>query len=90
MAITAMQTHDPFLDAPGDDAMLAADPTRSPMWTVWSILGTVSVGLGAYHGYKRHNGSIGWAIGWAFLGGIFPVVTPAIAFAQGFGQPMKK
>lgn len=54
----------------------------SPFWTIAS---TVSSGLCAYHGYKR-NDSVGWAIGWAFLGGLFPIITPVIAFAQGFGQ----
>jgi hypothetical protein len=39
----------------------------------------------AYHGYKR-NDSVGWAIVWGGLGAIFPVLTPAIALAQGFGK----
>lgn len=42
--------------------------------------------LGAYHGYKR-NQSVGWAIGWAFLGGLAPIIAIPIAFAQGLGQP---
>jgi hypothetical protein len=56
-------------------------------WRIfWGVASTVSTGLGAYHGYKR-NSSIGWAIWWGLMGGIFPIVTPAIAFAQGFGKP---
>jgi hypothetical protein len=32
---------------------------------------------------------VGWAVGWAALGGLFPIITPAIALAQGFGRPAK-
>lgn len=53
---------------------------------IWQALSIASSGLSAFHGYRRNN-SIGWAIGWAILGGMFPVVVPAIAFAQGFGKP---
>lgn len=41
--------------------------------------------IGAYHGYKRHR-SVGAAIGWALLGGIFPIITIPVAFAQGIGK----
>lgn len=47
---------------------------------------TVSSGASAYHGYKR-NDSIGWALVWAFFGGVAPILTPVIAVAQGFGKP---
>lgn len=53
---------------------------------MWRLLSVASSGLSAFHGYRRNN-SIGWAVGWAILGGMFPVVVPAIAFAQGFGKP---
>lgn len=53
---------------------------------LWSVAHVGSVGLSAYHGYKRNNRSVGWAIGWGLLGGLFPVITPAIAFAQGIGE----
>lgn len=53
--------------------------------TIFSWLATASMAASAYHGYKR-NDSIGWAVGWAILGGIFPIITPAIALAQGFGK----
>ncbi len=56
---------------------------------VYGVLAAVSVGLSAYHGYKRHNGSIGWAAGWSFMAMILPVVTPAVAFAQGYGRKMQ-
>jgi len=55
----------------------------------WALISTVSMAAGAYHGYRRNN-SVGWAIWWAFMGGLFPVITPVIAFAQGYGQPAKK
>lgn len=41
--------------------------------------------LGAYHGYRRTE-SVGWAIGWALLGGLFPFITIPVALAQGFGR----
>lgn len=52
---------------------------------IWMWLSAASSAASAYHGYKR-NQSIGWAIGWALLGGMFPVIVPAIAVAQGFGK----
>lgn len=53
--------------------------------TIWGILSTASAAASGYHGYRR-NESIGWGIGWFLLGGIFPVITPVIALAQGFGK----
>ena len=53
---------------------------------VMGIVSTVSAAASGYHGYKRNN-SVGWAIGWFFLGGLFPIITPVIAYAQGFGKP---
>ena len=52
---------------------------------VWTGLSLASTGLCAYHGYKRNN-SVGWAVVWGLLGGMFPVLAPAVAFAQGFGE----
>jgi len=48
-------------------------------------LSAVSTGLSAFHGYRRNN-SVGWAVVWGAAGALFPVLTPAIAFAQGFGK----
>lgn len=59
-----------------------------PVRVVWSVLATASFAASVYHGYKR-NDSVGWAIVWGFFGALFPVITPVIAFAQGFGQPKK-
>ena len=50
-----------------------------------SLAGSVS---GAYHGYKRNN-SVGWAIGWAILGGMFPVITIPLSLAEGYAKPAK-
>ena len=51
----------------------------------WAALSTASMGVSAYHGYRRTQ-SIGWALGWAALGAMFPIITPTIAVAQGFGK----
>jgi hypothetical protein len=56
--------------------------------TLWWILSAAGTALGAYHGYKRNN-SVGWAIGWSILGGLFPVITIPVSFAQGFAKPKK-
>jgi hypothetical protein len=61
---------------------------RSNWPTIAGILSVASASASAYHGYKR-NASIGWAVVWFGLGSIFPVVTPVIALAQGFGKPKK-
>lgn len=58
--------------------------------TAMYVLSALSAGASAFHGYRRNRGSIGWALGWGFLGGLFPIVTPAIAFAQGFGKPARR
>lgn len=52
---------------------------------VWGLLSTASMAASIYHGYKR-NDSVGWALGWGLLGGLFPVIVPTIAVAQGFGK----
>ena len=54
-----------------------------PEW--YGLLTTAGVAVGAYHGYKRNN-SVGWAIGWALLGGAFPFITIPVALAQGIGK----
>lgn len=64
-------------------------PPPMPVRIIWSVLATASFAASVYHGVKRHNGSIMWGIGWGFMGALFPVITPAIAFAQGFAKPMK-
>jgi hypothetical protein len=56
----------------------------SPLMYAASLAGTAT---GAYHGYKRNHGSIGWAIGWGLLGGVVPIITIPVSLAQGFGKP---
>lgn len=56
---------------------------------LWTVGAMVSGPVVAYHGYKRNNDSIGWAIGWYLLSGFFPI-TPVIAYAQGFAKPIKE
>lgn len=70
-----------------DDDLLYEDPVaKSKIGRVmWSLAATAGAGLGAYHGYKR-NESIGWALWWGFWGGLVPVFTVPVAFAQGFGK----
>ena len=60
-----------------------------PWDTIHNMSSVVGMAAGAYHGYKR-NDSVGWAVGWALLGGLFPIIAIPVAFAQGFGKPAKK
>lgn len=72
---------------PGEKPMLGQPAGLSPtIRTLWWLLSVAGVGLSAYHGYKRNN-SVGWAIGWGLLGGLAPVITVPVAFAQGFAKP---
>lgn len=50
-----------------------------------SYLALASGAVSAFHGYRR-NKSIGWGAVWFVLGTIFPIVTPVIALAQGYGK----
>ena len=52
---------------------------------VGGVLALASAAASGFHGYRR-NQSIGYGLLWFVLGGIFPVVTPVIAIAQGFGK----
>jgi hypothetical protein len=54
-----------------------------PDW--YKTLSVAGGAIGAYHGYKR-NDSLGWAIGWALMGTMFPVIVIPVAFAQGIGD----
>lgn len=57
---------------------------------VWGFLAVASAAASGYHGIKRHRGSVGWGVAWFFLGGMFPVLTPVVAVAQGYAKPMPK
>lgn len=71
----------PFSPAPSTPAPSVTFDVPAWMW----ILDTASAALSGYHGYRRNN-SLGWGIAWFALGGLFPIITPTIAFAQGFGK----
>jgi len=53
---------------------------------VWGLLATASAAASGYHGIKRHHGSIGWGVWWFLMGGLFPIITPTVAVAQGFAK----
>ncbi len=65
--------------------------TNATAWTyamaAASLAGAIS---GAYHGYKRNNGSVGWAFGWSVFGGLLPFFSIPLSLAEGFGKPEKK
>jgi len=52
---------------------------------IYGVLTVASAAVSGVHGYRR-NDSIGWGLAWFVLGGIFPIVTPVIAVAQGYGR----
>lgn len=54
-----------------------------------TALGWTGSVAGVYHGYKRNNGSVGWALAWGLIGGIWPISIP-LMLAQGFGKPLPK
>lgn len=63
--------------------------TQTPRDTVFQIAGTgASIAL-VYHGYKRNQGSIGWALVWGIFGGMIWPLTLPIALAQGFAKPAR-
>lgn len=69
-----------------DDASSVLSPPLTAAAIVWGLLRTASVGVSAYHGYKRNGDSLGWGVGWGALASLFGVFVPAIALAQGLGK----
>jgi hypothetical protein len=63
----------------------ASERAKSHWPQVTGALVLASAAASAYHGYKR-NQSIGWGAWWFFMGSLFPIFTPVIAVAQGFGK----
>jgi len=61
----------------------APNPAVRTLKFVWAFASIAGTAVGAYHGYKR-NDSVGWAIVWAFLGGLAPIIVIPVAVAQGF------
>lgn len=54
--------------------------------TILGALAVASAAASAYHGTRR-NKSIWWGAVWFGLGLTFPVFTPVVALAQGYGKP---
>ncbi len=79
-------------DEPGTLGDPSTGAAQTPVMTtgtiVWAGISTISMAASAYHGYKRNN-SVGWAIWWGLMGSIFPVITPVIAYAEGYAEPAK-
>lgn len=65
----------------------SAGPSLLPL-AIPALIVAASIGVSAYHGYKR-NKSTGWAVWWGFMGLLLPVITPAVAIAQGYGKREK-
>ena len=64
-----------------------ADGSTNATAVAWTAVSVASGFASAYHGAKRNNGSVGWGLLWGLMGTVFPVVTPAIALAQGYAKP---
>jgi len=75
-------------ETPPPPVMIETSPLKRTLGVAYAVAGVAGTALGAYHGYKRNN-SVGWAIGWALLGGLAPVIVIPLAFAQGIGKRAK-
>ena len=64
---------------------LVASADSGVTGALWTAMFTASVAASAYHGTRR-NDSVGWGVIWGMLGFVAPVITPAVAVAQGFGK----
>jgi hypothetical protein len=65
---------------------IATDTTIGTVIDGPMMLRTASTLACAYHGVRRHRGSIVWGVIWGLAARVAPLWTPALAFAQGFGQ----
>lgn len=69
-------------------AVLSADP-EPPKQFDMGLVRKASALAAAYHGVKRHNGSVLWGLLWglaAYVSPFYGLLVPAIGVAQGFGQ----
>lgn len=64
---------------------LATEATKIPWKTIAGVATITSAALAGFHGARR-NDSVGWGVWWFTMGLIFPVFTPIVGFAQGFGK----
>lgn len=77
-------------DSPGQSVAERVGAISPTVKTAMVAASTIGGATGAYHGYKRHRGSLGWAIGWSLLGSLAPFITVPVSLAQGFGKPERK
>lgn len=69
--------------------MLSADEPKDKPLVSGRMVRRAAVLAAAYHGVKRHNGSVLWGLLWgaaAFVAPINGVIVPAIGVAQGFAK----
>ncbi len=78
-----------YAPAPEFRGLAQLDYSDPMVRTGLALISTAGMAVSAYHGYKRNRGSIGWTIGWALLGGAFPIITPVVAVAQGYAKPAR-
>lgn len=86
LGISALGQAADSMSTPPSPVTITVRPTGALIGAWWS-LSTVSGILSAYHGYKRNNGNLGWALAWYLAGSALPVVVPVIAFTQGYALP---
>lgn len=75
VSLTTINAASDFLDTSG----------KLKSSSIYGLLTVASSAVSGYHGYRR-NDSIPWALWWALMGGLFPIITPVIGYAQGWGQ----
>lgn len=85
----ALDCGDEIIEREASTVTLPKRPSQFPVGLAISgLLAAASIGISAYHGYKR-NDSVGWGAWWGFMGLMLPVITPAVAIAQGYGKREK-
>lgn len=57
---------------------------------VGTLIATAGLVGGLVHGFKRNRGSVGWAVWWGLMGGLFPIITIPVALLQGYGKPASR
>lgn len=76
----------------GDDAPKAPADQHGEDDVIDMIMGASSLtrvvagALSAWHGVKRHRGSALWGAVWFAGGYAFPLLTPVLSLAQGYGK----
>lgn len=65
----------------------AQNPTDGEL--VYGAFVTGTTMLGVYHGYRRNQGSIGWAVGWGVFSAVLPILALPLMLAEGFAEPAR-